>query len=173
MKMNRYKKIGFAVVILGLMAGSILTNMTYESNYYFLAELNMNLLQENHNIDLNMQHYASYIITKRVSQLLFLAVLLKLFVMEAVLIVLGFFGAFAFGMFLTYQLLQGGIGYVAVVFKAIFPQWIFYGIAWHFWMKGELKKGKKESYLNYIIMIFMILAGIVSEIYINPKWLIL
>ena len=41
--MSRYKKIGLAVLIVGLAAGSIVTNMTYESNYYLLAEFNLNL----------------------------------------------------------------------------------------------------------------------------------
>lgn len=171
LNMSRYKKIGLAVMIIGLTAGSIVTNMTYESNYYFLAELGLSLTAIKEEINVNALHYAAYIVGKRMYQMILLAVFLKLFVLEAVIIILGFLISFSFGMFLTYQMLQEGLGSLAAVFLTIFPQWICYGISLYFWVKGEEKKGKKEAYRYYVGFILFLLLGLVSESFVNPQLL--
>lgn len=171
--MSRYKKIGLAVLIVGLAAGSIVTNMTYESNYYFLAELNLNLTLAVRGVQENMIHYATYMLGKRLTQMMLLAVVLRLFVLEAVIGVLGFLGSFSFGMFFTYQLLQSGGKGIWMIFAAVFPQWLCYGVAGYFWMRGESDRGKQKAYQSYVFMIIMFIIGILMEMYVTPKLMIL
>lgn len=171
--MSKYKKIGLAVLVIGVVSGSIVANMTYQSNYYFLADLNMDLSVLGKAGQMNMIHFTCYILGKRLFQMIILAILLRLFILEAVVGVLGIIGAFSYSVFFTYQLLQSGISGARILILAMLPQWIFYGIALCCWMKGETCKLSKQAFRWYLLAGGLFVVGIVMEIYVNPQLLVL
>lgn len=171
--MSRYKKLGLAVLMIGVVVGSIVANMTYKSNYYFLADLNMDLSVLQKAGQVNIVHFACYIIWKRLFQMMILAIILRLFVLEAVIGLLGFTGAFTYSVFFTYQLLQSGMSGVRILILAMLPQWIFYGAALVFWVKGEYFKGSKQAFRYYFFVGLFLVIGMIMEIYVNPQILLM
>lgn len=171
--MSRYKKLGLAVLMIGVVAGSVVANMTYKANYYFLADLNMDISVLQKTGQINIMHFACYIIGKRLFQMILLAVVLRLFVLEAVIGLLGFTGSFTYSVFFTYQLLQSGMSGVRILILAMLPQWIFYGAALYYWVKGEIFKGSKQAFRYYFFVGLFFLIGIIMEIYVNPKILLM
>ena len=57
-------------MIIGVAAGSVFANMTYQANYYFLADLNMDVSSIKQMDDASMVNYTMYILGKRIFQIL-------------------------------------------------------------------------------------------------------
>lgn len=169
--MNRYKKIAVITLICGLVVGSLVSNLTYQSNYYFLADLNMGLDSIKYAKNLNMVHYASYLIGKRLVQLVLLAIGIRFLRIEAILGIGGVAGGFTCGMFLTYQLLQQGVQGIRWILCMAMPQWIFYGLCIGFWIRGEEKRGERKTTKEYATLVLLFVVGLLSEIYLNPQLL--
>jgi hypothetical protein len=167
--MSRYQKIGLAILLAGVIAGSLFANTTYKAEYYFLSELNLDLAHSGMSGTIDQVHYACYIIGKRIFQLIVLAVLLRLFVLEVIAGILEFYGSFVFSAFLTFQLLQSGTSGLKQLFLAMFPQWIFYGVAIGYLIKGEQKRGENGAFRYYLLFLCLLLLGILNEIFINPN----
>lgn len=160
-------------MIIGVVAGSVFANMTYQANYYFLADLNMDVSSIKQMDDASMVNYTMYILGKRIFQILLLSFFTRLFVMEALIVAAGFTGSFVFSVFITYQLLQTGISGVGTVLLAMCPQWIFYGAAICWWVKKEKVRDSKELFRFYLVFAGLAIAGMISEILINPRLLLL
>ncbi|MDO4941323.1 MAG: hypothetical protein Q4E73_00595 [Lachnospiraceae bacterium] len=171
--MSRYRKIGLAVMIIGVAAGSLFANMTYKANYYFLADLNMDLAVIKNMDHIYIAHYAVYILGKRLFQLFVLVIIFRFFVVEAIIAISGFTASFVFSVFITYQLLQTGFSGVGIILTAMFPQWIFYGAAIYWWIQCEEKKGKREAFRFYLTFSCLFVLGILTEIFVNPRLLLL
>lgn len=160
-------------MIIGVAVGSLFANMTYKANYYFLADLNMDLTVIKNMNHTYIAHYAVYILGKRLFQVFVLIILFRFFVAEAMIAISGFTASFVFSVFITYQLLQTGISGVGLVLTAMCPQWIFYGGAIYRWLQWEEQKGKREAFQSYLIIACFFALGIITEIFINPKLLLL
>jgi hypothetical protein len=167
--MSRYQKIGLAVLIAGVAGGSVFTNMTYQANYYFLADLNLDVTALRAVNELQLSHFAAYIAGKRIFQLILFLFIFRLFIAEAVIALLGFLGSFIFSVFFTFQILKSGTQGVIALLLAMFPQWIFYGAALCFFLDGETKKGKKKAFRPYVFFIILFVLGIITEIFLNPS----
>ncbi len=166
--MQRYRKIGLAILVLGVIIGSITANMTYKADYYFLADLDMDISKSQLFENLDLPRFACFIAGKRIFQVLIGLLLFRLFVFEACIIGLGFSGAFVFSAFATYQMLKLGLKGMAFLFLSMMPQWMFYLLAIRSFLRsrGEEKKGV-YSYIGFFLYF---LLGLISEIFINPKW---
>lgn len=158
---------GWLLLFSGVAAGAFFTNMTYESNYYFLADLHMNA--EPVTTNLNLLSYGGYLFWKRGLQIGILAVLLRIFIWEAVVGIFGWILSFSIGVFLTCQLFQEGIQGVYDFLKMLMPQWIFYTGMILIFVKNKQEKQGNIIYITGMILCFLL--GFLSEIFLTPKML--
>ena len=83
---------------------------------------------------------------------------------------------FISGMLVVSAVLQLGMKGILIFFAGVFPQMIFYGIAYSvlllYWYQGE---GRRWNHIKTVFVFVSFILGIVVEVYLNPiilKWMI-
>lgn len=167
----------------GFFTGILLANLMGTEILNSYGVLNSYFLKQFVYCNLNYESLATDVFLQRLRIAAFL-ILLDLLVQKSIFEkILGVLFSFMFGIFITASISNFGLKGILLVGILLFPQWIFYVGAFLLFLQGA-KRREQRTILHYatdsrrknvlmliafyVIFVLVIVAGSLTETYINP-----
>lgn len=161
------------ILYIGVIAGTFFANIFGRENINSWGLYNNDYLEMMTAVSFDYGQLFGYVTLERVK--LFGLMLLCGLTYVSTLCMIGFMivGGFEFGIMISMAVMQyGGVG-VILVLISLFPQWIFYIAAVilmcrYYYSGGDKRSVKKEKAPATALMLVLIVAGVCTEVLLNP-----
>lgn len=166
-------------LMIGLIAGSLFTNIVYEDYLSYGGQMDA-LVLNNKDLYISSASLLPYILFKRGKQygICFLAT----YLLQPLVFLYGgiLCGSFLLGSILSLQVIQMGMKGLILVFFSFFPHFILYFLTLFLMVRRNLLYTKKEGTILYendsflhrhsiVVEIIVLIIGCILESYVNPS----
>ena len=166
------------ILFLGMISGTLFANF-YGTNHISDWGIFDNVYMEKYNtITINYPTLWKYVAQDRIRDIIFLSIISLTSISVSIFMLYLFYIGIGIGLVVSMATMQYGIFGLWIYVVSIFPQYIFYGLAFYIiannLVKNKKQESKKPNYrfvVSIIISCLLVLLGTCTEAFINPSFM--